>query len=86
MLMVGHKSSYMDYIPNSVKHTRAELKYAVITDEIMGDKIINIEHLVLGLNVQIGDGATQVILNNIEKLLLGRQEKFISLKSKLRKN
>ena len=64
----------------------AELKYAVITDEIMGDKIINIEHLVLDLNVQTGDGATQVILNNVEKLLLGRQEKFISLKSKLRKN
>ena len=74
-----------DYIPNGVKDAMAELKHAVITGEMVGGKIINIEHLVLNLNVQTGNGATQVILNDIEKLPPEMQEKLISLKSKLRK-
>ena len=74
-----------DYIPNNVKTAMAELRHAVVTGEMMGGKIIHIEHLIL--NLVTGDNSTQINVNeaDLEKLDPDIKEKMLSMRESLKK-
>ena len=72
-----------DYIPNSVKSAMAELKHAIVTGEMVGGRIIHIEHLVLNVAT---DQSTQVNINtDFEKIPADVREKLLSLRNSLDK-
>lgn len=72
-----------DYIPNTVKDAMAELKHAVVTGELVGGKIINIQNLVI--NVSTGD-STQININaaDLEKLPKDMQEKLLAMRDAIK--
>jgi len=49
-----------DYLPSAVSHAVADLKNVLLTGDLAGAKIVNIEKL----NIIIGDHNTQVVLEN----------------------
>lgn len=72
-----------DYIPHGVKDAMAEIKHALITGEMLGGRIIHIEHLVL--NVSTGD-STQVNINaDPSKLPAEIKEKLLSMREAISK-
>jgi hypothetical protein len=74
-----------DYIPNNVKTAMAELRHAVVTGEMMGGKIIHIEHLIL--NVLTGDHATQINVNeaDLDKLDPDTKARMLSMRESIKK-
>lgn len=74
-----------DYIPNSVRDAMAELKHAVVTGDLVGGKIINIENLVLNVNISNGD-STQINFNtaDIEKLPADMRERLEAIQAATR--
>lgn len=80
-----HSVATWDYIPNTVKDAMAELKRAVLTGDMVGGKVIHIESLVLNVNIQNGDNATQLNINGSgDKLPIDIKEKLAGMHSALK--
>ena len=71
-----------DYIPNSVRDAVADLKHVMVTGDIGGAKIVNIQNLTI--NVMTGENATQVNFNqaDLAKLPKDMQEALLALRAR----
>lgn len=73
-----------DYIPNSVRDAVADLKHVMVTGDLGGAKIVNIENLTVNMNILNGDNSTQVNFNQeaFNKLPKEMQESLMAMKPK----
>lgn len=71
-----------DYIPNGVRDAVADLKHVMVTGDLAGARVVNIEHLTV--NVMTGDNATQININtaDIDKLPQGLRDQINGLRAK----
>lgn len=73
-----------DYIPNSVRDAVADLKHVMVSGDLGGAKIVNIENLTVNMNIIHGDNSTQVNFNQeaFNKLPKEMQDSLMSIKPK----
>ena len=69
-----------DYIPNSVRDAVADLKHVMVTGDLGGAKIVNIENLTV--NIVSGDNNTQVNFNqaDLDKLPKDMREALMAIR------
>lgn len=75
-----------DYIPNSVRDAVADLKHVMVTGDLGGAKIVNIENLTVNV-VNMGDNGTNFNIsdNSLAKLPKEIQEMMLSIRGKDKK-
>lgn len=71
-----------DYIPGTVRDAVADLKHVMVTGDLGGAKIVNIENLTVNMNIINGDNSTQVNFNQeaFSKLPKAMQEALMTIK------
>jgi len=72
-----------DYIPNSVRDAVADLKHVMVTGDLGGAKIVNIENLTVNI-VSMGDNSTNINVSesSLAKLPKEMQEMLRSIREK----
>lgn len=73
-----------DYLPSSVRDAVADLKNVMVTGDLAGAKIVNIQNLTVNMNILNGDHATQYNFNQeaLDKLPKEMREAMEAIRQK----